>query len=290
MAVAAVDRKRRLEDAGDALGQLIGRRLARDVLAEDHELIAAQPCDGVACPEAVHEPARHLEQELVSGVVAEGVVDELEVVEIHEQHRSAAVDALGPFEPVVQALAQQGSVGQAGERIVQGLVTDVLLGALALDRVGQHVGHGLEKDHVVRAEIPARARVGAQEAERVPAAADDHRRAADYLVRGESRRGQEARLAGEVLDHDVAQRAPGEAGVVARAARVLCPANQPRAPAQAGAQGQRLETLPLLEDLAELHAQPVGHHRNRPLDELADGTGLPVGPRACCLNSFYCHF
>ena len=62
-------------------------------------------------------------QQLVAGVVAERVVDLLEAVEVHDQHgHAAAVAAARPRGRVLDAVAEQRAVGQAGERVVQRLV------------------------------------------------------------------------------------------------------------------------------------------------------------------------
>ena len=64
---------------------------AREVVAEHHELVAAEARDDVAGPDRVPEPLRDGHDELVAERVPEAVVDELEVVEVDEQHRDHAV-------------------------------------------------------------------------------------------------------------------------------------------------------------------------------------------------------
>ena len=57
-----------------------------DVLADDDELVAAEPRDGVGGPHGGGHPAGERDQQRVAGGVAEEVVDALEVVEVDEQH------------------------------------------------------------------------------------------------------------------------------------------------------------------------------------------------------------
>ena len=58
-------------------------------------------------------------EQLVAGEVPEAVVDQLEAVEVEEQHgEQVAPAAAGPVERALQPLHEEGAVGQAGERIV----------------------------------------------------------------------------------------------------------------------------------------------------------------------------
>ena len=58
--------------------------------------------------------------------MAEGVVDDLEVVEVEEQDDG---DRARPAarQPLVDLLGEQGPVGEAGQRVVMGLVAELLL-------------------------------------------------------------------------------------------------------------------------------------------------------------------
>ena len=96
----------------DALGD--HGRLARvaDVVEQERELVAAEAGDGVVGPQRRLQPARDGDQQLVADVVAERVVDELEAVEVEEQHRGAAlgVAALGAADRLVEAVEEQHAV------------------------------------------------------------------------------------------------------------------------------------------------------------------------------------
>jgi len=56
-----------------------------------NEFVAAQARDGFAVARAGTQAARHLDQQLVAGLVALGVVEQLEVVEVEEQQRAVLV-------------------------------------------------------------------------------------------------------------------------------------------------------------------------------------------------------
>ena len=101
-------------------------------LHEHGELVAAQPGHRVGRRRAGPQPVAHLPEQRVAGGVPERVVDHLELVQVDEQQAERAalvpVHVGGVREPV----AEQGPVGQAGERVVEGLVGQLLLAALDL--------------------------------------------------------------------------------------------------------------------------------------------------------------
>ena len=107
---------------GDALGD--GHRVVGvgEVLAQHDELVAAEAGNGVAGPQRSGQSRRQRNEELVAGLVAADVIDQLEVVEVHEQHRELGARAPGPGQRVLEAVQEQRPVGQPGERIVVGLV------------------------------------------------------------------------------------------------------------------------------------------------------------------------
>jgi hypothetical protein len=74
------DPQRLLHAGEDPLGELHRALLAVELVAQDHELVAAEARDGVARPQHPLQARRERRQELVAGLVAEAVVDDLEVV------------------------------------------------------------------------------------------------------------------------------------------------------------------------------------------------------------------
>src|SRR3954463_15982055 len=77
----------RLAERGDhPFGDV--RRAVRvaDVAEQDGELIAADARGRVAPAQTVAQPARDVDEELIAGDVTEAVVDDLEAVEVEEQH------------------------------------------------------------------------------------------------------------------------------------------------------------------------------------------------------------
>ncbi|KQW97190.1 hypothetical protein ASC94_10405 [Massilia sp. Root418] len=89
-----------------------------------HELVAAQARHGVAVAHRGLQPARHQPEHFVAGLVAQRVVDLLELVQVHQQHRHQCLVALGRVQRLLQPVPQQVAVGQAGQRIVVDFVLE----------------------------------------------------------------------------------------------------------------------------------------------------------------------
>ena len=119
---------------GDPLGERDGVVLA-DLLAHDDELVAAEAGDQVAGAHRRAQPVGHLDEQLVAGGVAERVVDDLEVVQVQEQAGQPAAPGRNRS---ATSLASSVAVGQAGQRVVVGLV-----GQLRLE--GQPLGDVLDR-------------------------------------------------------------------------------------------------------------------------------------------------
>ncbi len=77
--------------------------------------------------------------------MAEAVVDDLEAVEVHEQDGGQVVAvAAGALHGAAELVDEVGAVGQVGEGVVHGVVTQAFLGGLAGRDVGERAGdaHG----------------------------------------------------------------------------------------------------------------------------------------------------
>ena len=134
----ALDRER-LAQAGEQLARDdVGVAGAAQLRQQHAELVAAEAGDRVVLAERLLEAVRDLLQQAVARVVAERVVDLLEVVEVDQHHGRGDVRAAPGGDRLLDAVAEERAVGQAGERVVQRLV---LLG----DRRAAAAVHGQER-------------------------------------------------------------------------------------------------------------------------------------------------
>ena len=180
-------------------------------------------------------------QQIVAGVVADAVVDQLEVVEVEEEDADRRARGDAAAQRVAQRVDEAGPVGQAGQRVVQDPVAQSLVGAVALQGVGQHVRRGLDEVDVLRGEVAGLGGVDVEHAEGALLAGDRHREAAAHAEYPQRRRHREAALARPVVDDHVQAR-------LQRGARVRV----------AGRRGAAFRAcLPLLETGAEMEASPL---------------------------------
>lgn len=104
--------------------------------AQDDELVAPQPADGVLRAGLAVQAGGHLAQQLVTDLVAERVVHVLEAVDVEEEDGDRGVTR--PAQLRVDELVQARPVGQPGEVVVPRLPR----GGLLRRDAGRHVGVG----------------------------------------------------------------------------------------------------------------------------------------------------
>ena len=109
-----------------------------EVGAHDHEFVAAGAPGHVRLAEHAVESPGEVHQELVAREVAHGVVDELEPVEVDEQHCGVGARALGAREGRLEVVEEEVPVRQPGERVVGGIVREPFLELLAVGQVHEH--------------------------------------------------------------------------------------------------------------------------------------------------------
>ncbi len=115
----------------DALGhdlRLIGVRLGK----EHGELVSAHSRQDVGLAHAVPERSRDAPEEIVARLVAEGVVDVLEVVQVDHEHRALGSVARHPLHLAGQLLLEAPPVEEAGQEIVVDQVLEACRQLLAL--------------------------------------------------------------------------------------------------------------------------------------------------------------
>ena len=146
--VVAVEHDRRLDRVADLLGDPGGVVDRLQSFAEDHELVAAGSRDGVRRASRAGEAVRDLDQHVVAGRVAEGVVHPLELVEVAEEQRQHVARSRGVRERDVEAVHQRDAVRQPGERVAKAQV-DERFGRLPARGHVAGVGHDAVHDRIV---------------------------------------------------------------------------------------------------------------------------------------------
>ena len=185
-------------------GQLVDGQLVGQPRQQDGELVPSHPGHGVLLPDGVDQTLAHLADEVVAGGVAHGVVDRLEVVEVHEEHAHRLTHAAGPDQLLLHPVLEEPPIGQAGERVVPRHVRDLLKQVQVLDRRAGLVGQArqplVEVGVVDRGSGGERTEVGGDDAEELPCGEErgDHRRRRGRSVQQVA---QEGIVGGRVEDH-----------------------------------------------------------------------------------------
>ncbi len=132
VAADVVRRGHRRENARDQRGDVVG---LREIVADDGELVAAEPGDEIGLVDAGAQPHRHFLEQFVADRMAEAVVDALEAVEIEIEQRQPAAMAAHALERLLELLAEQHAVRQARQRVVMREMRDAPFRLLALGDV-----------------------------------------------------------------------------------------------------------------------------------------------------------
>ncbi len=121
----------------DLLGELHRAPLV-DLRHEDPELVAAQAGQGVHAAHHAGDAAGHDVEQEIPGLVSGGVVEVLELIQVHEQDRPGPLVAAGQRQGSFRLLGEALSVEQAREGVVLGEPRQTRLGALAGRDVHAH--------------------------------------------------------------------------------------------------------------------------------------------------------
>ncbi|MNF73272.1 hypothetical protein D3C84_552690 [compost metagenome] len=127
-----VDEQRFVEGPEQLLGNLLAV-FEVGVFEQDGELVTGKARQAAAGAEAVAQAPGQADQQLVAGLVAEAVVDPLEVVDVHQQQADRAVAVAG--KAFVKVADERRPVAQAGQVVGVGQAFDALLRQLALGDV-----------------------------------------------------------------------------------------------------------------------------------------------------------
>ena len=247
------------ERGRDRFEDLAGERrdmLLFEVHDEEHELVAPDARDGIACSHAPAQPRRDLPQDLIADPVSHRVVHELESVEVEEEQGESRAGTLGLCESKHHVVLEELAVRKAGQRVVVREVLDLFLGALAV----RDVDAGPLDDE--RAPVLLNDRAALERPEERPVAAP----AAGLFV-------YEAALLEEPLD-------PGRAVGLRRVKLLRGCAERVLARSEAVHARERFVAL---EDLA-LERRPEEAGRIALIDTAVSRFGAPkglFGPRAC---------
>ncbi len=136
-----------LQDVHDARRERRRIVLVADRGADEDELVAAEAGHRVGGAYHGRQPARDFLQKFIAGTVSQGIVDELEAVEIANQQRKRAHVAVGMRDGLLQAVVQQDAIRQARQCIVGGQMPQLLIRGFQAARARRD--HLFEAQHML---------------------------------------------------------------------------------------------------------------------------------------------
>ena len=146
-----------LQPVGDRRGRL---RVA-NTFEEDGELVAAEARERISGSQMLVNPLADGNEESVANLVAEAVVDQLEAVEVDEEHgKPVRGRAAGLDQRPVEQLGKERSVGESRQTVVKSGMRELVLDAAPVRDISLRSGHsngaaGLIADGDTSAEHPA---------------------------------------------------------------------------------------------------------------------------------------
>src|SRR3990172_6557042 len=100
-----------------------------DIFQENGKFVRPQPRNRIAEAKAVFQSARAIAENLIADHLAEAVIQRFELIDVHDQYRKLEIlSAFDSLESAVETVHKQRAVGQAGQRIVQGIMSRLPFG------------------------------------------------------------------------------------------------------------------------------------------------------------------
>ena len=124
---------------------------------EDGELVAPHAGQRVGPADAAFEPAGDLLEQRIADGMTERVVDLLEPVEIHEEHRGQPSLPARLGQRAVQAVPERGPVGKARQSVVLRLVGQFVRQLPLFDRDGGQLAALCDQAEFFRRRLPPHA-------------------------------------------------------------------------------------------------------------------------------------
>ena len=119
----------------DTVRDAHGFGLAVGVLQQDGELVASEAGHRVRVAHGAFQAVAHVDERGVARLPSVDDVDRAEVVEVEEEDGHRAAVPAGRHQGVLQAVEEEGAIGEARQRVVERVVPELLLQALALGDV-----------------------------------------------------------------------------------------------------------------------------------------------------------
>ncbi len=133
------DHHRFAHDRDQSISNLGGLGRIADHRQQD-KLVASQTREGVAGTLVLRHALSKRDQQLIAQPMAIAIVDRLESIQIHEHQGEMSFFAVGATHRLIQPIAQQCTIGQFGQAVVQCQVGQFLVGLRKRRRQDRRTG------------------------------------------------------------------------------------------------------------------------------------------------------
>src|SRR3954452_5189723 len=100
------------------MGDLVNGIRVLVIVEQDRERVAVEAGNGVTAADELAQSTRALHEQRVASRMAGRLVDELEAVEVDDEHGGRSFLATSRIEEVADPIPEQQPVGQIGQRVV----------------------------------------------------------------------------------------------------------------------------------------------------------------------------
>ena len=143
------------------------------LLDQQRELIPADARQGVRAAHASAQVVRDLAKHRVAGIVSERVVDDLEAIQVEEQHRRRGAGALCASERLVQLVIEEQAIRETRQIIMVGQMPDSFGCLAAFDGDAGQLGADPDQLCIHLGQLGIEPLVQRQRAEKLILAAED---------------------------------------------------------------------------------------------------------------------
>ena len=124
--------------AGDAVGDIGDIEVGN----HDDKFVTPLACNGVTGPDTTDKPLGGNFEQFVADIVPQAVIDELEIVQIHEKNRHVVAVPLRHEQRLVNTVDEDVTVGEEGEAVMAGLVLKLFFIAFTLGNILKGFNYG----------------------------------------------------------------------------------------------------------------------------------------------------
>ena len=138
-----LDEKRLTDKLEDSIRHFVGKGGVLELFKEESELVSAETPNRVTWPSGTTYWCRDLFEGFVTSIMTHAVVDRLEAIEVKHEYRYRTSRTTQPREGVAEPVAEECTIGEASERILERLAGKLLFESPAVRYITRMPCHSM---------------------------------------------------------------------------------------------------------------------------------------------------